>query len=561
MFHTKAFKLLLVGLSCFVFAEFVCAKFVCADMTATQNGSVLTITDSGSNPDSTFTLAINRNNALIVRTSNDDFTGTVTQRFDASRVREIRLFAGAGDDRIVFRTAVNVAGASIVQPYPNLDLKIQTGAGDDRVYIAGAEIGELSISTGLDDDLVTISDDSVVNEELSILTGGGNDDVSLEAIDVLGHTSVLTGSGIDMFETNRSLFVGRVIVDAGPSMDQISIGGPAPLTNRKNHFLGPVQLLGGTGSDLINVDNGDYHFLRIDGGLGVNCYVPYGTYQFDSGFRLFNVDTCRPEFPYGSHHVYKTVGNRDLELTLIKPDDWEPSDERPAILFFHGGSWISGRPQQFLDQGKYFAKQGIVSVLVEYRLLDRNIRDVPPVICINDSKSAMRFVRSNAVQLGIDPDRIASSGASAGGHLAAFLGTTDGIDDPRDDLTVSARPNAMCLFCPIYDNGPLGFVRFRIGDLFPQLSPMHNISADDAPHIVFLGTEDQIIPVSTVTRFRRRMLDAGVDSRLRLYEGADHAFFQKASDDGRFYEMTISAMHLFLKDLGWIEGPPSFADF
>ena len=173
----------------------------------------------------------------------------------------------------------------------------------------------------------------------------------------------------------------------------------------------------------------------------------------------------------------------------------------------------------------------------------------------------MRFVRSNAVQLGIDPDRIASSGASAGGHLAAFLGTTDGIDDPRDDLTVSARPNAMCLFCPIYDNGPLGFVRFRIGDLFPQLSPMHNISADDAPHIVFLGTEDQIIPVSTVTRFRRRMLDAGVDSRLRLYEGADHAFFQKASDDGRFYEMTISAMHLFLKDLGWIEGPPSFADF
>ena len=556
MIYTKTLKLLLVGTFCFVSAE-----FVCAEMAATQNGAVLTISDTGSNPDGSFTLAINRNNALIVKTSNDDFTGTVTQRFDASSIEEIRLFTGPGNDQVVFGTAINVNGTPIVQPYPNIDVHIQTGNGNDRVYVVGADIGDLSISTGLGDDLVTVSGDSIVNEDLSILTIGGNDDVSFQAIDVLGNTSVLTGSGIDTFETNRSLFVGRVDVDAGPNMDQISIGGPASLTNRANHFLGPVQILGGTGNDLINVDNGDYVFLSIDGGRGLNCYVPYGTFQFDSGFRLFNVDTCHPEFPYGSQHVYKTVGNRDLEMILIKPDDWEPSDKRPAILFFHGGSWRSGTPLQLLDQGQYFAKQGLVCVLVQYRLLDRDIEDEPPVICINDAKSAMRFVRSRAAQLGIDPDRIASSGASAGGHLAAFLGTTDGVDDPQDDLGVSARSNAMCLFCPIYDNGPGNYGEMRIGDRYPELSPAHNISPDDTPNIVFLGTEDHIIPIEIVRRFRTRMLAAGVRSELRLYDGASHAFFLKRFHDGIFYEKSLTAMHIFLRDLGWIEGPPSPADF
>ena len=134
------------------------------------------------------------------------------------------LFTGPGNDQVVFGTAINVNGTPIVQPYPNIDVHIQTGNGNDRVYVVGADIGDLSISTGLGDDLVTVSGDSIVNEDLSILTIGGNDDVSFQAIDVLGNTSVLTGSGIDTFETNRSLFVGRVDVDAGPNMDQISIG-------------------------------------------------------------------------------------------------------------------------------------------------------------------------------------------------------------------------------------------------------------------------------------------------------------------------------------------------
>lgn len=555
--HPIKFKLLAACIACFAFAQL---SF--ADMVVRQNRGVVTITDSGSNPDGSFTIAVNRNNALIVRTSNGNATGTVTRAFDASTVQQLRLFTGAGNDQVVVRTAINVAGNQTVQSFPNIDVQIQTGNGDDRVQITGADIGSLSISTGSDDDVVRITTASVINDDLTVLSGAGNDDVFLDTVEVFGSTEVLTGSGNDTFETLRSLFAFEVDVDTGPSMDQISIGGPSPITNRKNYFMGPLRVNGGPASDLINVDNGDYPFFtRFDGGTGLDCFVPYGTFGFDSKFRLFDINTCRPDFPYGSHHIYKTVDGQDLEMILVKPEDWEPNDRRPAILFFHGGSWITGTPRQFADQAKYFAKQGLVCVLVQYRLLDRNIRDEPPVICIRDAKSAMRFVRTNAAMLGIDPDRVASSGASAGGHLAAFLGTTDGIDDPQDDLTVSARPNAMCLFCPAYDNGPDGILRFRFGNRYRELSPAHNISADDAPNIVFLGSADQVIPADTVSRFRRRMLAAGVVSELRIYEGGDHGFFRRISNDGVFYRNTLSAMHNFLGGLGWIEGPPSAADF
>ena len=602
MIFAKTIKFLLVAISSFLLTE-----LVCAEMTTNQADGVLTITDIGLNPNGSFTVAINRNNFVVVKASNDDFTDTVKETFDASSIQRIRLFTGEGNDQVVFRTAIRVAGETIVQAYPDIDVQIQTGVGDDHVFVSGADVGNVLIQTGPDDDLVEISEDSIVNDlsiltsvgedrvfvlgadagdvsiktgpdndfveiskdsvvnDLSILTSAGNDEVLFQEIDVFGRTNVFTGSGVDSLETYGSTYFGHALFDAGPSTDQISIGTPelGPLTNRENFFLGRSEIFGGTGFDIINVDNGDYALMRIDGGLGADCYVPYGTYKFDRSFRISDVDTCRPEFPFGSHHVYKTADGQELEMIMVKPDDWEPFDERPAILFIHGGAWQAGTPLQLLDHAKYFAKQGVVCVLVQYRLMDPadGIRDMPPVVCINDTKSAMRFLRSNAAMLGIDPNRIASSGASAGGHLAAFLGTIDGMDDPQDDLTVSARPDAMCLFCPVYNNGPGGFGYARMRRRYPEFSPAHNISSDDTPHIVMSGTADSIVPTTPVRRFRRSMLEAGVQSELRLYEGAPHSFFLKRFHDGYFYAQSLRAMHIFLQDLGWLDGPPVPADF
>ena len=115
----------------------------------------------------------------------------------------------------------------------------------------------------------------------------------------------------------------------------------------------------------------------------------------------------------------------------------------------------------------------------------------------------MRWVRSRAKEFGIDPNRIASGGGSAGGHLAAFVGIVEGTDDPADDLSVSPKSNAMVLFNPVFDNGPEGWGAARVGDRYREFSPFHNVTKDDPPAIVFLGSADKLVPQRRPTISRR----------------------------------------------------------
>ncbi len=254
-------------------------------------------------------------------------------------------------------------------------------------------------------------------------------------------------------------------------------------------------------------------------------------------------------------YTYKKVGDHELKIHVIKPADWKQSDSRPAVLFFHGGGWTGGTPGQFDQHSQYLASRGMVCFQVQYRLLGKaateNV-DPTPTQCIRDAKSAMRWARKRASEFGIDANRIASGGGSAGGHLAAFLGTTDGTDDPNDDIAISARSNAMLLFNPVYDNGPGGWGTKRVGDRFLEFSPAHNISADDAPSIVFLGTNDKLIPVATAQTFQNQMAKKNVRSELRLYAGAGHGFFNAKTDGGRWYRLTVTEMDNFLVSLGWL---------
>jgi len=263
--------------------------------------------------------------------------------------------------------------------------------------------------------------------------------------------------------------------------------------------------------------------------------------------RLLVADDPRP-----SSSRYKSVGDRDLRAFVTNPDDWQPGDARPGIVFFHGGGWVGGEPGQFTEHAKHFCSKGLVCVQFEYRLLDRQ-NDAPPDLCIQDARSAMRWVRSHADQLGIDPLRIASAGGSAGGHLAAHVGMVDALDDPQDNVAISCKSQAMLLFNPVFDNGPGGWGTKRVGDRYPEISPLHNISPDDPPAVVFLGTDDKLIPVATGERFRNEMIAAGVACQLHLYEGQPHGFFNHGRDNNRWYDQTITASDQFLESLGWLE--------
>jgi acetyl esterase len=253
--------------------------------------------------------------------------------------------------------------------------------------------------------------------------------------------------------------------------------------------------------------------------------------------------------------VYKKVGGRELKLFIVKPNDWNVTDQRPAMVFFHGGAWVAGGPAQFNDQAAYLAKRGMVCVQVDYRL----IKDIPgpPEVCVRDAKSAMRWVRMHASELGIDPKRIGAGGGSAGGHLAAFVGMVDGGDDPQDDLSVSPKANVLVLFNPVFDNGPDGgWGRNRVGDRVKEFSPAHNISADDPPAIVFLGRNDNLIPVATVERFQSNMKTAGVRCDAFFYDRQGHGFFNREP----FKSKTLIEADKFLASLGWLNGPPTLKE-
>ena len=197
----------------------------------------------------------------------------------------------------------------------------------------------------------------------------------------------------------------------------------------------------------------------------------------------------------------------------------------------------------------------MVGVRVEYRTIPKgNVG--PPTVCCADAKSALRYVRSHAAELGIDPQRIAAAGGSAGGHLAAFTALVPGLDDPADDLKTSCRPQALVLFNPVFDNGPGQWGYARVAERYREFSPAHHITNTAPPSIVFLGDADKLIPVSVLREFEAGMKKAGVRCDARVYPKAGHGFFNQ---DPHFTSTLIEA-DKFLGSLGWLKGPPTLSE-
>ena len=122
---------------------------------------------------------------------------------------------------------------------------------------------------------------------------------------------------------------------------------------------------------------------------------------------------------------------------------------------------------------------------------------------------------------------------------------------------MSAKSNALLLFNPVFDNGPKGWGHKRVGKDYKKYSPLHNITKDDPPGIVFLGDEDKLIPVSTLDEFRKRMKVAGVDAESIVFPGLGHGFFNHGRNKNESYIKTVTACERFLAKLGWLKGEPT----
>lgn len=272
-----------------------------------------------------------------------------------------------------------------------------------------------------------------------------------------------------------------------------------------------------------------------------------------------------PDISCSKITVYKSTDNVDLKLWIFNPAKHSSDAQKPAIVFYFGGGWNGGTPEQFVKQCEYLAARGMVAMVADYRVKSRN--HVKAKTCVRDAKSAIRWIREHAGELGVDPDRIAAGGGSAGGHLAAATATLTKFEEPGENMKISSKPNALVLFNPALILTPLGgetpeqkkkleSLENRLGAKPEDLSPYHHITSGMAPTIIFHGTNDQTVPFSRAEAFTRQMDKAGNTCMLAAYENEGHGFFNYGKKDNGAYVSTVSMMDKFFVKLGWLKKLP-----
>ena len=271
-----------------------------------------------------------------------------------------------------------------------------------------------------------------------------------------------------------------------------------------------------------------------------------------------------PDMPEARVETYKSVEGTDLKIWIFEPEGHKSSDSRPAIVFFFGGGWRSGTPGQFRHQAKHLADRGMVAMAADYRVLNR--QGVKGHKCVQDAKAAIRWARANAKRLGIDPNRLAAGGGSAGGHLAASTATLPEHDDPAGDRSISSEPDALALFNPgtllanvpgkfEYDEEQIASRAERAGVDPESISPYHHVKSGFPPAIIFHGTADTTVLYKTAELFAEKVKSVGSRCELVGYEGENHGFFNYGRGDGSAYSDTVRRMDEFFVSLGWLEPP------
>lgn len=258
--------------------------------------------------------------------------------------------------------------------------------------------------------------------------------------------------------------------------------------------------------------------------------------------------------------TYRSVDGVDLQLHLFRPTSEQATDKQrggsPAIVFFFGGGWRSGSPEQFYPHCRLLADRGMVAMSAEYRVSSRH--DVQAIDCLEDAKAAMQYVREHADELEVDPDRIAAGGGSAGGHLAAATALVPNRKGDSNNEPVAAALvlfNPALVLAPVEDikiNWPDNNLRQRLGVQPELISPYHHLDADVPPTVIFHGEADETVPIESAQLFANRARKLGGDVRLIAYPNQGHGFFNYQRDQ-KMYRQTTADMVAFLQELGWIQ--------
>ena len=241
---------------------------------------------------------------------------------------------------------------------------------------------------------------------------------------------------------------------------------------------------------------------------------------------------------------YADTDHHRQQVDVLIPVDRTEGERLPVIAYIHGGAWSIGsrmmaRPQvaPHVASGRYAA------VAIGYRLSGEARYPAQ----IHDVKAGIRWIRAHADEYGFDPDCICAMGSSAGGHLTALVGTTNGslahagalgsaTDRSSDvacaidlfgptDLTAASPPSRPSGSGPTSREALLGEPDGSDSELARSASPLWQVDASDPPFLIIHGTADPLVPYSDSVALDAALREAGVPSTLITVEGGGHGDF------------------------------------
>jgi acetyl esterase/lipase len=233
--------------------------------------------------------------------------------------------------------------------------------------------------------------------------------------------------------------------------------------------------------------------------------------------------------------VYAEVGGEPLRYDFYRP--LGVRRPTPGVVFVHGGAWAAGDPSQAAGNALHFARRGIATIAISYRLAPTH--GFPA--CLDDVRRGLRHVRAHADEFGVDPSRLVLMGLSAGAHLAMLAHLARDLPALAPDLPRTLRDVSEDVLGVMAHYGPYDLARRKpidgwdpVADLLGEraadpdwvrlASPVHHAAAATAPVLLVHGTADTVVSWRESERMHRALVEAGRPSECLLLEGAPHAF-------------------------------------
>lgn len=277
----------------------------------------------------------------------------------------------------------------------------------------------------------------------------------------------------------------------------------------------------------------------------------------DASFRRITAPGQPPQLPpsiVGEFDIAYAGDSPRQKLDLLLPKEPAAKAPLPVIVYIHGGAWRGGNKHEGISFLTHSVAGGnYAGVTIGYRFSGEAIWPAQ----IHDCKAAIRWIRTHAKQYHLDPERIGVIGSSAGGHLAAMLGTSEHVERLDGKVGGDAKQNSS-VACVVDLYGPTELLALSefpsdiehdapdspesrlVGgplqqrkDVARSASPITYVSVDDPPFLLIHGTEDPLVPYDQSERFLAALEEEGVEAMLLQVQGGGHGGFRSAELDRR----------------------------